>query len=61
MDDIGMIKGGGGLAWLLGGKGRIVGNVANHQSCVDLGGYTGTGLYRERGRKQYKYKADKAT
>jgi hypothetical protein len=39
---------------LLGGKGKVIGTVANHRGCVDLGGYVGTGLYRERkrGRKQ---------
>jgi hypothetical protein len=40
MGDIGMIKG-GGLAWLLGGKGKVVNGVFGLRSCVGTGNCVG--------------------
>ena len=46
MGDIGMLK--GGLAWLLGGKGKVVNGVVVLLSCVGLGDDVGVGVYWER-------------
>ena len=43
-----MLKGGGLLAWLLGGKSKIVGGGTNHRDSVGLGICVSVGLYRER-------------
>jgi hypothetical protein len=58
MGDIGMLK--GGLAWLLGGKGKVVNGVFGIRNCVGLRDDVGVRAYRKRrgGRKQYKYRAN---